>query len=144
MKHLKKFLERIIEGILTLSGTVTSITILLIILFLFTEGIGLFNSPSVEKGYALYTHSDNKVDDLNVSQIKSIFDLEITNWQEVGGENQEIYLFRFNDIFNMYTKDELAENYRSEEHTSELQSRGHLVCRLLLDKKKKKKITILP
>src|SRR5690625_7005136 len=26
-------------------------------------------------------------------------------------------------------------NYRSEEHTSELQSRGHLVCRLLLDKK---------
>src|SRR5690625_6414037 len=28
---------------------------------------------------------------------------------------------------------------RSEEHTSELQSRGHLVCRLLLEKKKYKK-----
>src|SRR5690625_6576321 len=27
---------------------------------------------------------------------------------------------------------------RSEEHTSELQSRGHLVCRLLLEKKKPK------
>src|SRR5439155_12155771 len=27
--------------------------------------------------------------------------------------------------------------FRSEEHTSELQSRGHLVCRLLLEKKKK-------
>src|SRR5207253_8799126 len=27
-------------------------------------------------------------------------------------------------------------SYRSEEHTSELQSRGHLVCRLLLEKKK--------
>src|SRR5439155_19099637 len=27
--------------------------------------------------------------------------------------------------------------WRSEEHTSELQSRGHLVCRLLLEKKKK-------
>src|SRR5437870_10169905 len=27
---------------------------------------------------------------------------------------------------------------RSEEHTSELQSRGHLVCRLLLEKKKYK------
>src|SRR5690625_5354922 len=27
-------------------------------------------------------------------------------------------------------------NLRSEEHTSELQSRGHLVCRLLLEKKK--------
>src|SRR5437870_9022243 len=29
--------------------------------------------------------------------------------------------------------------FRSEEHTSELQSRGHLVCRLLLEKKKIKK-----
>src|SRR5690625_6362020 len=27
---------------------------------------------------------------------------------------------------------------RSEEHTSELQSRGHLVCRLLLEKKKRR------
>src|SRR2546422_4377121 len=31
--------------------------------------------------------------------------------------------------------------YRSEEHTSELQSRLHLVCRLLLEKKKKEHIT---
>src|SRR2546422_8263388 len=30
---------------------------------------------------------------------------------------------------------------RSEEHTSELQSRLHLVCRLLLEKKKKKRTT---
>src|SRR5437870_8487088 len=29
-----------------------------------------------------------------------------------------------------------SESRRSEEHTSELQSRGHLVCRLLLEKKK--------
>src|SRR5436309_11798870 len=32
-----------------------------------------------------------------------------------------------------------ARNPRSEEHTSELQSRENLVCRLLLEKKKKKK-----
>src|SRR5690625_6901235 len=32
-----------------------------------------------------------------------------------------------------------SDGPRSEEHTSELQSRGHLVCRLLLEKKKKKK-----
>src|SRR2546429_2011550 len=31
---------------------------------------------------------------------------------------------------------ELGHNMRSEEHTSELQSRLHLVCRLLLEKKK--------
>src|SRR5690625_6128037 len=32
---------------------------------------------------------------------------------------------------------EITARRRSEEHTSELQSRGHLVCRLLLEKKKK-------
>src|SRR5437870_7565058 len=31
----------------------------------------------------------------------------------------------------------IPKGARSEEHTSELQSRGHLVCRLLLEKKKK-------
>src|SRR5690625_6395202 len=39
----------------------------------------------------------------------------------------------------MYPGEILLE--RSEEHTSELQSRGHLVCRLLLEKKKKKRRT---
>src|SRR5690625_6770542 len=33
--------------------------------------------------------------------------------------------------------DYLADLGRSEEHTSELQSRGHLVCRLLFEKNKK-------
>src|SRR5687768_18164725 len=36
---------------------------------------------------------------------------------------------------------EIAE--RSEEHTSELQSRLHLVCRLLLEKKKKKQSKLI-
>src|SRR2546422_7352991 len=33
-----------------------------------------------------------------------------------------------------------SPKHRSEEHTSELQSRLHLVCRLLLEKKKKNKL----
>src|SRR2546422_5544772 len=41
------------------------------------------------------------------------------------------FLFRAFDMFKIY-------QMRSEEHTSELQSRLHLVCRLLLEKKKKK------
>src|SRR2546422_3164616 len=35
-----------------------------------------------------------------------------------------------------------ARNTRSEEHTSELQSRLHLVCRLLLEKKKQKSVCV--
>src|SRR3712207_7320351 len=37
-------------------------------------------------------------------------------------------------------QDDLPAGRRSEEHTSELQSRQYLVCRLLLEKKKKKTI----
>src|SRR5690349_15344669 len=38
--------------------------------------------------------------------------------------------------------DDLIDAHRSEEHTSELQSRRDLVCRLLLEKKKKLALTI--
>src|SRR5690554_7598075 len=45
------------------------------------------------------------------------------------------------DFYCPCSKERMIENlknmYRSEEHTSELQSRPHLVCRLLLEKKKK-------
>src|SRR5438034_4693748 len=55
-----------------------------------------------------------------------------------------------NGVIQIFTKrgDKLADGklavtvrneYRSEEHTSELQSHSDLVCRLLLEKKKKKK-----
>src|SRR5437870_11107395 len=37
-------------------------------------------------------------------------------------------------VFGFFIRNKRQE--RSEEHTSELQSRGHLVCRLLLEKKK--------
>src|SRR5439155_10785590 len=38
--------------------------------------------------------------------------------------------------FSIHLYARTAGRKRSEEHTSELQSRGHLVCRLLLEKKK--------
>src|SRR5690606_39437471 len=41
----------------------------------------------------------------------------------------------------MNSNDFPTQNFRSEEHTSELQSRENLVCRLLLEKKKREYIT---
>src|SRR3712207_8942877 len=46
-------------------------------------------------------------------------------------------------FFDRYlTAEQEDESTRSEEHTSELQSRQYLVCRLLLEKKKKTPIKI--
>src|SRR5438105_14416526 len=41
-------------------------------------------------------------------------------------------------VFHALSRENVKEIVRSEEHTSELQSRVDLVCRLLLEKKKKK------
>src|SRR5690625_6237988 len=58
-----------------------------------------------------------------------------SNWASV----KDPTIVQYNGLSHIYaTVFDTALNSRSEEHTSELQSRGHLVCRLLLEKKKKK------
>src|SRR5205823_13187158 len=59
---------------------------------------------------------------------------------EVGFETEGEADFR-PAVFPRRRPDDGTEvGFRSEEHTSELQSLAYLVCRLLLEKKKKKKI----
>jgi phosphate transport system permease protein len=111
MKRIRQVFERIVKVMLTLSGSITTLAILLIIIFLFKEGLGLFNNSAVEKGYALCVHPTNPVKKLDPYQIKQIFDSEIINWKEVGGRDEEIMIFRFDEIFNIYTDEELGEDY---------------------------------
>src|SRR3712207_7556006 len=44
-------------------------------------------------------------------------------------------LVRVSDVARVELGSQSADTFRSEEHTSELQSRQYLVCRLLLEKK---------
>ncbi|MDL2325598.1 phosphate ABC transporter permease subunit PstC, partial [Bacteroidales bacterium OttesenSCG-928-A14] len=120
--------ERLARIALTLSGGITSLAILLIVIFLFKEGFGLFKSPAVEKGYALCVNASNNIEQLTSFQIKEIFDGEITQWKVENGElrmeNEEdnsqfstlnspflIELFHFEDIFSLYDEEEFGENY---------------------------------
>ncbi len=111
MKRLKRIIERLVEGILTVSGAITTVAILLIVIFLFREGFGLFKSPAVEKGYALCVDAGNPVTHLGPVEIKRIFDSEITSWSQTGGKDQEIVPFRFEEIFSRYSDEELGEDY---------------------------------
>src|SRR3712207_7152364 len=54
---------------------------------------------------------------------------------DIGSLRQRLY-----GIAQFIMADRRQKAQRSEEHTSELQSRQYLVCRLLLEKKKKKKL----
>src|SRR3712207_8079979 len=83
----------------------------------------LFRSPTdKELGAIIYSDSD-----VPVAPIGGIGFLNGMNDQ---------YLFTQGDSLSLSI-------YRSEEHTSELQSRQYLVCRLLLEKKKNRHIKIV-
>ena len=110
-KIIRRISEQLIEGLFTLSGGITSLIILLIVIFLFKEGAGLFQSPTVEKGYILAVNAANPVERLNTNQIKEIFDYELTNWQILGGKDEEIKPFRFDEVFSLYSEEELGEDY---------------------------------
>src|SRR5690625_5936832 len=61
--------------------------------------------------------------------------------QQMGKHHQPFIMWSFRTLTNTSQMIRSLPPYpvpasRSEEHTSELQSRGHLVCRLLLEKKK--------
>ena len=108
---MRKILEKIVEGLLKFCGSISIFVILLITIFLFKEGMGLFSSPSVESGYVLCLHPSNPVKKLTSFQIKEIFDWEIENWKDFGGKDLEIVPFRFNEIFNIYSEEDLGEDY---------------------------------
>ena len=110
---MKRFFEKLVEGALLISGSVTSITILLIIIFLFKEASGLFNTPVIEEGYELGINNANPVKKLNSYQIKEIFDGKITNWDEVGGKEEPIELVRLSDLTKYYTEAELGASFEN-------------------------------
>src|SRR5690625_6252387 len=66
----------------------------------------------------------------NLSLIESVFVFEYNQQSNCGQHD----IKRFSDSQPVYCLLNMTVD-RSEEHTSELQSRGHLVCRLLLEKK---------
>src|SRR5690625_4910414 len=61
-----------------------------------------------------------------------------SNKHNVYNNDIEAPNYNYWNIFRLF-KNNYPEKKRSEEHTSELQSRGHLVCRLLLEKKNETK-----
>ena len=89
----------------------TSLTIILIVLFLFSEALGLFSSKVVEDGYVLALNKSNPVAELSPREIKDVFDEEITNWSEVGGKDEPIELFRLEDAESRFTPEELGSSY---------------------------------
>lgn len=112
MKEIfRKVISKFVEGLLMMSGTVTTLAVLFIVFYLFKESLGLFNMTPVEASYSVLVNKNNPVKKLTAQQIKLVFDKEITNWKQLGGKNAEIVLFRTEDIGNYYSEDEIGKNF---------------------------------
>lgn len=94
-----------------ISGTVTSLTVVLIVFFLFREGIGVFNQKPTEDGYVIAVNKANPLNKVAPEDIKNIYDQKITHWNEVGGKPDSIILFRLEDISNYYSDEAIGENF---------------------------------
>lgn len=108
MKRFRRILEKFIEGILLSSSTITSLTVILIVLFLFREGLGIFSRSPLEHNYIIAVSKQNPVQDLSSDQLKAIFNQDITNWSQVGGNKDSIILFTVNDVTSYFTEEELG------------------------------------
>lgn len=57
-------------------------------------GIELSLTPIGREAFVFFVHSDNPIDELTVEQIQGIYSGKITNWSELGGEDEEIRAFQ--------------------------------------------------
>ncbi|HEV7231571.1 MAG TPA: phosphate ABC transporter permease subunit PstC [Bacteroidia bacterium] len=110
-RRFSKLIERFIETILLISGTFTSVIVLLIILFLFSEGAGLFRETPMEKGNVVAVNSTNPVNALSPAEFKDIFDQKTKTWSSLGGTKDSIKLFRVDDIASYYTEEQIGSNF---------------------------------
>ncbi|MEI6124776.1 MAG: phosphate ABC transporter permease subunit PstC [Bacteroidota bacterium] len=108
-----KIVEKAFGVVLFSSSTVTSLTVLFIIVFLFTEGIGLFTSSPIEKKYKFIVSNNNSVKELTSKQLKDVFNYDITNWKQLGGKDDSIILFTINDLSTYFTDEELGANFEN-------------------------------
>jgi len=95
------------------SGSMTSLAVLLIVVFLFSEGFGLFKRSDITEGYKLAVNSKNPVSQMDPKTIKIVFDQGITNWKQLGGNNDSIIIFRLEDLGNYYSGEQIGANFEN-------------------------------
>src|SRR5437870_6154793 len=100
-----------------------------------TNDIFLFDAISTTDIYTLSLHDALPI---------SLLDKDIGNFIREIKRNLLSKTGRMKKLENRKWKLPESDVIRSEEHTSELQSRGHLVCRLLLEKKKRSRTQQTP
>ncbi|NCC98499.1 MAG: phosphate ABC transporter permease subunit PstC [Bacteroidia bacterium] len=107
----KYFQNKFMGSVIKLCGLSSAFVIVMMVIFLFKEGSGLFSEPVVEPGYVLAVNTNNKIETLNEVQIKELFDAEIQNWSELGGQDIPITVLRLSDIPDYVSEESLGADF---------------------------------
>src|SRR5689334_23493044 len=102
-------------------------SIILSIITSYFEPLFFFNDTATTEIYTLSLHDALPICSISARIVSS------SSWAATTGISCSILSSKA-----IGCSEKCCRRYRSEEHTSELQSQFHLVCRLLLEKKKKK------
>lgn len=62
-----------------------------------SEGTEFEYTEIGKEAFVFFVHKDNPISNLTTEQIKGIYSGEITNWKEVGGDNEKIIAFQRNE-----------------------------------------------
>ena len=109
--RLRRFTEPVVERIIKICGYSSGFIVLLIVIFLFKEGISFFNLSPIDEGSALWVHNSNPIQELDAPQIKDIFDQKITNWKTLGGNDLPIHLFTLDEVGEAFTAEQLGPKF---------------------------------
>ncbi len=71
------------------------------------KGVSLTFTPVAKEGFVFCVNANNPVDSLTMEQLRDIYSGRITNWKELGGEDEPIVPFQRN-------KDSGSQNYMTE------------------------------
>ena len=108
---IKKIVEKIIEAILMVSSSVTTLAVLLIIIFLFSEASGLFHKSPLEGQSVIVVNKNNPVNHITAEEVKNIYDQKISNWNQLNGGKDSVILFSLNYISDYFTEEEVGINF---------------------------------
>lgn len=108
-----KLKEFLIESLVFISGNLAILIVFLIVFFLFKEGIGLFNQQPLEEGTSIMLNPNNPIKELKPDEIKQIFEKDIRNWKDLGGEDVQITLFTLSDVDRLFTLEELGSSFEN-------------------------------
>lgn len=128
-----KFRQSFVEGMIKISGSLSSIIILLIVAFLFGEGLGLFGKSVVEEGYVVIVSKDNPIKAISSNDLKNVFDHNITNWTQLSEKGEKslntniVVAYNIDQAFEVEnTKDMIA--FVPMEYAAEIDNMRILDC----------------